>query len=233
MAEPTGAIPMQPTPIPIFKGEGYDFWELTIPHTPEHNGVVERKNRTVMGLTRSMLKQKGMPNNFWAKGVATAVYLLNRAPTKARPNKTPIEEWGGTKPSVHHLRVFGCIAYSLTHPQGRQKLDNRSEKCLFVGYSPTSYGYRLYNPITKSFVVQKHVVFHEDGVWQWNIEGRKEQGHEAVQFGDPFPTDVVGTDGDPPSPNPGPETSNQINNSPREPNSLSQTSRDDDTIDEI
>ncbi|KAD2804188.1 hypothetical protein E3N88_37565 [Mikania micrantha] len=72
--------------------------ELTIPFTPEHNGVAERKNRTIMGLTRSMIKQKQLPNHFWAEGVATAVYLLNRSPTKARPNKTPIEEWGGVKP---------------------------------------------------------------------------------------------------------------------------------------
>ncbi|KAD3068312.1 hypothetical protein E3N88_36192 [Mikania micrantha] len=161
--------------------------ELTIPHTPEHNGVVERKNRTVMGLTRSMLKQKELPNHFWAEGVATAVYLLNRAPTKAVPNKTPLEGWEGLKPTVHHLKVFGCIAYSLTHPHNRLKLDHRSEKCLFVGYSQESCGYRLYNPSSKKFTVQKHVIFDEEGVWKWKSEGTKEPILNPTHFSDPFP----------------------------------------------
>ncbi|KAD5803372.1 hypothetical protein E3N88_14732 [Mikania micrantha] len=158
-----------------------------VPHTPEHNGVVERKNITVMGLTRSMLKQKELPNHFWAEGVATAVYLLNRAPTKAVPNKTPLEGWEGLKPTVHHLKVFGCIAYSLIHPHNRQKLDHRSEKCLFVGYSQESCGYRLYNPSSKKFTVQKHVIFDEEGVWKWNSEGTKEPILNPTRFSDPFP----------------------------------------------
>ncbi|KAD4888558.1 hypothetical protein E3N88_20631 [Mikania micrantha] len=163
--------------------------ELTIPYTPEHNGVVERKNRTIMGLTRSMLKQKELPNSFWAEGVATAVYLLNRSPTKSKPNKTPIEEWGGLKPTVHHLRIFGSIAYSLIPPQNRHKLDHRSEKCVFVGYSQQSSGYRLYNPITKRFSVQKHVTFDEDGAWRWNSEGTKEHVTDPTHFLDPFPVE--------------------------------------------
>ncbi|KAD5802841.1 hypothetical protein E3N88_14201 [Mikania micrantha] len=161
--------------------------ELTIPYTPEHNGVVERKNRTIMGLTRSMLKHKEMLNHFWAEGVATAVYLLNRSPTKARPNKTPVEEWGGIKPSVQHLRIFGCVAYSLIPSQQRQKLDHRSEKCLFVGYSQQSNGYRLYNPISKKFSVQKHVVFEEDSTWEWHNNGTKEPVLGPTHFSDPFP----------------------------------------------
>ncbi|KAD2393870.1 hypothetical protein E3N88_40847 [Mikania micrantha] len=168
--------------------------ELTIPYTPEHNGVVERKNRTVMGLTRSMLKQKELPNNFWAEGVATAVYLLNRSPTKSKPNKTPIEEWGGLRPTVHHLRIFGSIAYGLIPPQSRQKLDHRSEKCVFVGYSQQSSGYRLYNPISKKFSVQKHVTFDENGAWKWNSEGTKEHVMDHTPFLDPFPVDPVDND---------------------------------------
>ncbi|CAL5412844.1 unnamed protein product [Camellia sinensis] len=87
--------------------------ELTTPYTPEQNGVAERKNRTVVEMARSMLQAKGLSNGFWAEAVATSVYLLNLSPTRAVMNRTPVEAWRGTKPSVSHLRVFGCIAYAL------------------------------------------------------------------------------------------------------------------------
>ncbi|GJV81188.1 retrovirus-related pol polyprotein from transposon TNT 1-94, partial [Tanacetum coccineum] len=74
--------------------------ELTAPYPPEQNGVAERKNRTVVEMTRSMLKSKGLPNSFLAEGVATAVYLLNISPTKAVWNETPYEAWCGNKPSL-------------------------------------------------------------------------------------------------------------------------------------
>lgn len=82
---------------------------MTVGYAPEQNGVSERKNRTVMEMARSMLYEKGLPKTFWAEAVYTAVYLLNRCPTKAVQNKTPIEAWSGQKPSARHRRVFGCI----------------------------------------------------------------------------------------------------------------------------
>jgi len=65
--------------------------QLTVVYTPQQNGVSERKNRTVMEMARSMLKEKGMPNTFWAEAVYTAVYILKRCPTKAVQDKNPIE----------------------------------------------------------------------------------------------------------------------------------------------
>nr|GEU40886.1 retrovirus-related Pol polyprotein from transposon TNT 1-94 [Tanacetum cinerariifolium] len=67
------------------------------PYTPEQNGVAERKNRTVVEMARSMLKQKGMPDSFWAEGVAAAVHILNISPTKAVWCQTPYEAWNGKK----------------------------------------------------------------------------------------------------------------------------------------
>jgi len=58
--------------------------------------VSERKNCTVMA--RSMLKEKSMPNTFWAEAVYTTIYILNRCPTKAVQDKTPIQAWSGRKP---------------------------------------------------------------------------------------------------------------------------------------
>ena len=79
---------------------------ITWPYTPQHNGVAERKNRTIM------LKAKGMPNYFWAETVTCVVYLINRWPTQSVSNTTRIEAWSGFKPNVQHLKVFGSITYA-------------------------------------------------------------------------------------------------------------------------
>ncbi|KAJ4772132.1 polyprotein [Rhynchospora pubera] len=141
--------------------------ELTVPYTPEQNGVAERKNRTIVEMARSMLKTKGLPNLFWAEAVATAVYLLNLSPTKAVMNKTPFEAWFERKPAIGHLKVFGCIAYTLVNSQNRKKLDEKSEKCIFIGYCTQSKGYRLYNPNSKKFIVSRNVLFDENACWNW------------------------------------------------------------------
>ena len=85
--------------------------QLTAPYSPQQNGVVERKNRTVVSMVRAMLKAKDLPRELWGEAVNTAVYILNRASSKALQGQTPYEKWTGRKPSVDHLRTFGCIAH--------------------------------------------------------------------------------------------------------------------------
>jgi len=75
--------------------------EVTAPYTPQHIGISERKNRTLVNMIRSMLKQKQMPHYFLGEAVATASYLINRSPTKKLQDKTPEEAWCGVKPSVN------------------------------------------------------------------------------------------------------------------------------------
>ena len=83
----------------------------TTPYTPQQNGVVERRNQSVVEMARCLLKTMQVPPEFWGEAVATAVYLLNRSPTKALDNMTPFEVWHGKKPKVSHLKIFGCVAY--------------------------------------------------------------------------------------------------------------------------
>ncbi|OMO69396.1 Integrase, catalytic core [Corchorus capsularis] len=83
---------------------------LTTPRSPQQNRVVKRKNRTVLKMTRSMLKTKKMPKEFWAQDVDCAVYLLNKCTTRAVENKTPLEAWSGKKPSVSHLKLMDRMA---------------------------------------------------------------------------------------------------------------------------
>ena len=87
--------------------------ELTVPHSPQQNGVAERMNRTLTESARAMIAHANLPNDYWAEAIATAAYVKNRAPTTAfEIDTTPYERWYGKKPDVTHLKVFGCIAYA-------------------------------------------------------------------------------------------------------------------------
>ncbi|GKB70172.1 ribonuclease H-like domain, reverse transcriptase, RNA-dependent DNA polymerase [Tanacetum coccineum] len=86
--------------------------QLTAPYSPQQNGVVERRNRTVLSTTRSMMKAMKLPLNFWAEAVRHAIYILNRAPTRALEDKTPYEALYNRKPNLENLRIFGCTAYA-------------------------------------------------------------------------------------------------------------------------
>ncbi|GAU28769.1 hypothetical protein TSUD_357540, partial [Trifolium subterraneum] len=77
--------------------------EITTPYTPQHNGLCARRNKTIMDMTRCLLKEKGLPNEFWGEAVTTACYVLNKSPTK-RLDKVPEAIWNGSTPSVKHLR---------------------------------------------------------------------------------------------------------------------------------
>ncbi|KAJ0785458.1 putative RNA-directed DNA polymerase [Helianthus annuus] len=144
--------------------------QLTNSYTPQQNGVAERKNRTLMELSRSMMNVKQLPNNYWAEAIACATYILNRTVTKTRPNVTPYEAWNGRKPNVEHLKVFGSLAYAHVPKQFRGKLDEKTEKTIFVGYSEQSKGYKLYNPLTKKMIISRDVVFDESKQWVINTE---------------------------------------------------------------
>lgn len=144
--------------------------QLTVAYTPQQNGVSERKNRTVMEMARSMLKEKGLPNTFWAEAVYTAVYIMNRCPTKAVQDKTPIEAWSGKKPSAKHLRVFGSICYIHVPKEKRHKLEDKTERGIFLGYSTQSKGYRIYNLPAKKLIISRDVEIDESASWNWDEE---------------------------------------------------------------
>ena len=114
------------------KSEGVRH-ELTVPKTPEQNGVAERMNRTLVETVRPILADAKLPHKFWAEALSTAAYLRNRSPTKAVKGMTPFEAWMGEKPKVNHLRTFGCAAYAHVPKDERHKLDPKARKCIFLG----------------------------------------------------------------------------------------------------
>jgi hypothetical protein len=103
------------------------------------------------------LKQRGMSAVFWGEAVVTAVYILNRSPTKALEGRTPYEAWHGRKPAVSHLRVSGCLAFAkgLGHVS---KLDDRSTPGVFIDYAKDSKAYRILDPKTACAHGARHCV---------------------------------------------------------------------------
>jgi hypothetical protein len=150
--------------------------ELTIPKTPEQNGVAERMNRTLVESVRSMLVDAKLPHKFWAEALSTAVYLRNRSPTKAVEDKTPYEALTGNRPDVKHLRVFGCVAYSHVPKDERKKLDSKSRKCILLGYGNETKGYRLYDVERRKVLHSRDVIFNESSRLKSDAEPQGELG---------------------------------------------------------
>ena len=112
-------------------------------------------------MARSMMKAKGMPARFWGEAVTTAVFILNRSPTKALTGKTPFEAWYGRKLSVSFLRTFGCIGHVRKTKPILSKLEDRSTPMVFLGYAKGTKAYRLYDPRGDKVLVSRDVVLDE------------------------------------------------------------------------
>ncbi|KAK1419880.1 hypothetical protein QVD17_29300 [Tagetes erecta] len=139
--------------------------QLTAPYTPQQNGVVERRNRTILEMTRSIMKAKKVPNYMWGEGVRHATYLINRVPTRALTNKTPYEVFKGRKPNLSHIRVFGCVAYMKITKPNPKKLDDRSKIMIHLGNESGSKAYRLYDPTSRKIHICQDVHFEEQMGW--------------------------------------------------------------------
>ena len=96
-----------------------------------HNGVSERRNRTLLDMVRSMMSLTDLPLSFWGYALEAAAFTLNRAPSKS-VETTPYELWFGKKPQLSFLKVWVCDAY--VKKLQPEKLEPKSEKCVFIGY---------------------------------------------------------------------------------------------------
>ena len=116
--------------------------QLTPPGTPQWNGVSERRNRTLLDMVRSMMSHTDLPLYFWGYAQETAVFTLNRVPSKS-VEKMPYEIWTGKRPSLSFLKIWGYEAY-VKHLTPT-KLEPKFDKCVFVGYPRETKGYYFYN----------------------------------------------------------------------------------------
>ena len=132
---------------------------LTVPYTPQQNGVAERKNRTLLNAARCMLIQSKLSSNFWTEAILTANYVRNRCPSKSLNNETAFKLWTGRQPSVKHLRTFGSLALTLDKTPGKDKFDSRSRECIFLGYSAESKAFRLWLTDEQKIIISRDVKF--------------------------------------------------------------------------
>jgi hypothetical protein len=119
--------------------------EYTIPRTPQQNGVVERQNRTVQEMARSMMNEKNIGQTYWVEAIHTVVHVLNKAHLRPQSDKTPYELWFGRPASIKHFKVFGSKCYIKNNDENLDKYDDRADEGIFLGYATNSKGYRCYN----------------------------------------------------------------------------------------
>jgi hypothetical protein len=134
--------------------------QYSTPFVPLRNGVVERKNRTLCEMARTMLDEHRTPRRYWAEAVNTACHVSNRIVLWAFKRKTCYELMHGRAPKVSHFRVFGCNCIILK--KGKlDKFEARSSDGIFSGYANHSRAYRLLNLETKKIIETCEVTFEE------------------------------------------------------------------------
>ena len=124
---------------------------------PQHNGVIERRNRTLLDMVRSMIGKEDVPKSFWSYALETVVYILNIVSSNS-VELTPYEIWTNKKLYLSLLNIWGCLAYVKWIVL--DKLEAKSNKCLFVGY-PKMIGYQFYNTLEQRLFISKHAIFLE------------------------------------------------------------------------
>nr|GEZ41023.1 retrovirus-related Pol polyprotein from transposon TNT 1-94 [Tanacetum cinerariifolium] len=144
----------------FFKEEGIEHQTFTA-RTPEQNGVIERWNRTLVEAARTILSASQLPLFFWAEVIATACYTQNRSIIILTHGKTPYHIINDRKSSNKHLHIFGCICYITRYGKNLDKMKEKGDQCILVGYSTQSKGYRVYNKRTRMIVESIHIRFDE------------------------------------------------------------------------
>ena len=146
---------------------------FTVHDTPEHNGVAERLNRTLLERVRAMLHASRLPKFLWGEAIVHATYLKNRTPTRALNGKTPYEALYKCKPNLRKLPEFGQRVW--VHDTDESKLDGRGKVGHWVGFDEVSSGHRIYFEGKRTVAVERSVRFENDEFVpfpvEWETEG--------------------------------------------------------------
>nr|GEU75543.1 hypothetical protein [Tanacetum cinerariifolium] len=125
------------------------------------NDAVERRNCTLVEAARTMLSASQVPLFFWAEAIATACNTQNRSIIIPTHGKTPYHIINDRKPSFKHLHIFGCICCITRDGENLDKMKEKGDQCILVGYSTQSKGYHVYNKRTRMIVESIHIRFDE------------------------------------------------------------------------
>ena len=135
--------------------------EFSAPYTPQQNGVVERKNRTLIDMARTMLGEFKTPERFWSEAVNTACHAINRVYLHRLLKKTSYELLTGNKPNVSYFRVFGSKCYILVKKGRNSKFAPKAVEGFLLGYDSNTKAYRVFNKSSGLVEVSSDVVFDE------------------------------------------------------------------------
>nr|GFB53430.1 retrovirus-related Pol polyprotein from transposon TNT 1-94 [Tanacetum cinerariifolium] len=143
-----------------FAAEGIQH-QTSVARTPEQNGVVKRRNRTLVEAARTMLSAAKVPLFFWAEAIATACFTQSRSLVIPRHEKTPYHIINDRKPSVKFFHIFGSVCYIVRDGENLDKMKEKCDECIFMGYSTQSRAYRVFNKRTRVIMESIHVNFDE------------------------------------------------------------------------
>lgn len=166
-------------------------YQRTAAYSPQQNGVSERKNRTLVEITRCLLFDSEMTNTFWGEAIHTANFLQNVMVWK-HANKTPFELWTGRKPIYSNLRRFGAKCYVKIHDELRRKLDKKAVDATLLGFDRVSKAYRCYVPSTRKVVISRDVKFIENSYMKVLAEKPVKQTNQCCEI----PIDVLREESD-------------------------------------
>jgi transposase InsO family protein len=135
--------------------------EFFAPYTPQQNGVVERKNRTLIDMARTMLGEFKTPERFWSEAVNTVCHAINRLYMHRLLEKTSYELLTGNKPNVSYFRVFGSKCYILVKKGRHSKFAPKAVEGFLLGYDSNTKAYRVFNKSSGLVEVSSDIVFNE------------------------------------------------------------------------
>jgi transposase InsO family protein len=161
------------------KGIKYEF---STKYTPQQNGVVERKNRTLIDVARSMLSKYNVSDSFWAEAINTACHASNRLYCHRLLKKTPYELLIGRKSNMSYFLVFGCKCYILRKGTCLSKFQSKCDECFLLGYSLNSKAYRVYNQSSGLVEESCDVEFDETNGSQEEQENLDDVGNESLRI---------------------------------------------------
>nr|GFC87447.1 retrovirus-related Pol polyprotein from transposon TNT 1-94 [Tanacetum cinerariifolium] len=143
-----------------FASEGINH-QTSVARTLEQNSVVERRNRTLVEVARTMLSAAKVPLFFWAEAIATTCFTQNRSLVIPRHEKAPYHIINYWKPSIKFFHIFGSLCYIVRDGENLDKMKEKGDACIFVGYSTQSRAYMVFNKRTRVIVETIHVNFNE------------------------------------------------------------------------
>ena len=172
--------------------------QFSCPHTPQQNGVAERKHRHIVECALTLLSHSQLSPIFWSYAVSTEVHLINRLPTPTLHNSTPWEVLFKSKLDLTYLRTFGCICFPLLKSYNAHKLLPHTSLCIFLGYPAHSKGYICQDPVTSQVYISRHVRFNEhEFISSLALSTGTSQDSGIHSTSTPFPTPFIPTQSTP------------------------------------